>query len=64
MCYNKYRKKERYIKMLKHEIEKRIEELEERKFYLAMKDRWDFEDYKLDTELFNEIRKLKEMLDK
>ena len=50
--------------MLKHEIEKRIEKLEERKFYLAMKDRWNFEDYKLNTELFNEIRKLKEMLDK
>lgn len=51
--------------MTKQEMQKRIEELEKERFYLAMADRWTSNDYQLDNKLFKEITELKEkMLDK
>ena len=50
--------------MTTEEIKTKIEELESKKFYLAMKDRWDAEDYQYDRELFREIQELKAMLPK
>ena len=48
--------------MNKEEIEKRIEELEERKFMLDMIDSWDSEDRILYNELSKQIRSLREQL--
>lgn len=50
--------------MTKQEIKKEIERLEEKKFYNNMVDRWTAENYKRDTELTNQIRELKKLLDK
>lgn len=50
--------------MTKQEIQNKIEELETRKFYNNMVDRWTYENYMIDTELREKIKKLKEMLDK
>ena len=44
--------------MTLNEITKRIEEIESRRFFLAMKDRWSSGDYDLDRELFRELRQL------
>lgn len=49
--------------MTMNEITKRIEVLENRRFMLAMKDRWSRADYELDDELLIELialRKQKE----
>ena len=63
MCYNKYNKERKVIhKMTRQEIEKRIEELETRRFALAMCDRQTQEDYDLDDRLSEEIRTLEEQL--
>lgn len=48
--------------MTRQEIEKRIEDLENRRFALAMCDHWTQEDYELEDKLFDEIRTLKEQL--
>ena len=48
--------------MTRQEVEKQIEELEDRKFYLAMKDRWNREDYKRNDDLNKQLRELKEEL--
>ena len=48
--------------MTRQEIEKQIEELEDRKFCLAMKDRWNREDYKRNDDLNKQLRELKEEL--
>ena len=48
--------------MTTEEIKIKIEELESKKFYLAMKDRWNAEDYQYDRELFHEIQELKAIL--
>ena len=48
--------------MTRQEIEKQIEELEDRKFYLAMKDRWNKEDYKRNDDLNKQLRELKKEL--
>lgn len=50
--------------MTKQEIQNKIEELETRKFYNNMVDRWINENYKLDFFLKNEIEKLKKELTK
>lgn len=49
--------------MTREEIKARIEDLEERRFYMAMKDRWTREDFDWDMETFREIRKLEKMLE-
>lgn len=49
--------------MNKQEIEKRIEKLENDRFFLNMKDRWNFNDYRRDDELKKEIKNLKKILD-
>lgn len=51
-------------KMTKQEIQNKIEELKERKFYNNMVDRWTNENYELDFFLRNEIEKLKKELTK
>ena len=48
--------------MTKEQINKQIEALEERKFYLNMKDRWNREDYKKNDDLNKQLRELKEEL--
>ena len=48
--------------MTKAEIEKRIDELETQRFYLAMKDRWNADDYRTDNKWFNELLDLKKKL--
>ena len=48
--------------MTKNEILKRIDELETKKFYLAMEDHWTARDFAKNDEYFNEIQKLKAML--
>lgn len=50
--------------MTREQIEQRIRDLEDRRFILAMCDRWTQEDYDLDRELFEEINKLKKELNK
>jgi len=45
--------------MTREEMVKRIDELETRQFYLAMKDRWSNADFDLDRKLSREIRELK-----
>lgn len=48
--------------MTRTEILNKIDELETARFYLAMKDHWNREDFARDNELFKEIMTLKEML--
>jgi hypothetical protein len=48
--------------MLKQTIQDRINELENERFYLAMKDRWTPSDYQTDATYCNEINQLKKML--
>lgn len=48
--------------MTREEIEKKIEDLEERKFMLDMIDTWDSEDRILYNELSKQIRSLREQL--
>ena len=40
--------------MTRQEINNRITEIESKRFYLAMKDRWEPADYKEDKDLYNE----------
>lgn len=40
------------------DIKARIEELEKRRFYLSMKDHWDYKDFSQDGKLAREIAKL------
>lgn len=49
--------------MTREEIKARIEDLEERRFYMKMKDRWTREDFDWDMETFREIRRLEKMLE-
>lgn len=49
--------------MTREEIIKRMDEIETKRFYLAMKDRWDRSDYDWDNKMFNEWLNLKKMLD-
>lgn len=48
--------------MTREEITKRIDKLETRRFYLAMKDMWNNSDYALEDKLCREIRALKAQL--
>lgn len=50
--------------MTREAIEKRINELEDARFFLAMKDRWDRRDYEADDKWFKELLGLKEQLKK
>lgn len=46
----------------REDIKKRIEVLEENRFYLAMKDTWNAEDYKRNDEWYSEIIELEKLL--
>lgn len=46
--------------MTREEMMNRIEELETARFYLAMKDRWNNEDFQTDDRLYRELRELKQ----
>jgi len=48
--------------MSKEEIKKEIEEIESRRFYLAMTDRWTNSDYDLEHKLLERKRELEAML--
>ena len=50
--------------MAREEITRKIEEIETRRFYLAMKDRWTREDFRIDSELSKEYVNLKKELEK
>ena len=68
ICYNTDRKREVNLqkkgkcKMTKAEIRKRIEEIENKRFCLAMKDRWNANDYATDANWLNELRELNKAL--
>ena len=51
------------MKRTREEITKRIEELETKKFYLAMKDRWNDRDFETDRNYRIEIAKLEKELE-
>ena len=63
LIYNQEREREikkgKVKTMTRVEREKRIKELETRLFFLNMVDRPTYEDYKMMTEVENEIRRLK-----
>ena len=48
--------------MTRQEIEKKIEELETKKFYIMMIDRWTNEDREIYDRVTKEIRELKEKI--
>lgn len=50
--------------MSKQEMKERMKELENRRFFLAMKDRWNSNDYALDDKLFHEWLELKNKVEK
>lgn len=50
--------------MAKQKIIKKMDEIETRRFYLMMKDRWTCEDYATDNKLFAEWLELKNELAK
>lgn len=50
--------------MTKNEIKERIDRIEDLKFYLNMKDRWDFDDYRQMQRWDAELRQLKAELEK
>lgn len=50
--------------MSKQEMKEKMKELENRRFFLAMKDRWNSSDYALDDKLFHEWLELKNKVEK
>ena len=50
--------------MTKQEITKKLEELDRKQFELLMKDMWDREDYELDRKYTQEMKALREELEK
>ena len=48
--------------MTKEKLIERIEEIERRRFYLSMADRWTAQDYATDRNLLNELRELNAQL--
>lgn len=60
--YNKARKRKENKAMTKQEILNRIEKLEDRYFYLNMKDHWTEADYEREYELRCELYDLKKEL--
>ncbi len=48
--------------MTKNEMQARIDDLEKRRFYLSMKDRWDADDYDYDRKMFAEVLELKKAM--
>lgn len=48
--------------MTRKQIEEQIEKLEERKFYLNMKDRWSKEDYTRNNDINQQLKALRESL--
>jgi hypothetical protein len=58
--YNIIRKREK--EMAREEMVKRMEELEDKRWMLSMKDRWDSKDFAQDNEWFNEWLSLNEQV--
>lgn len=50
--------------MTREEIKGKIEEIERRRFFLAMKDMWNREDFERDRKWYNEVRELEKELEK
>lgn len=50
--------------MAREEMVKRMEELEDKRWLLSMKDRWDSKDFAQDNEWFNEWLSLNEQVKK
>ena len=46
----------------REELKARLKDIENRRFFLAMKDRWNNSDYELDNKLFNEKLAIKKEL--
>jgi hypothetical protein len=46
----------------REELRARLRDIEDRRFFLAMKDRWNNSDYELDNKLFNEEINIKKVL--
>ena len=49
--------------MTRKELEQRLNKLLDNKFYLAMKDHWNAEDYRRDCEYDREIAKIRKKLE-
>lgn len=49
--------------MTNNEIKARIDELETRRFYLSMKDRWSQADFDTDRKMWMEVLELKKKLE-
>lgn len=69
MCYTIIKEREEDKRkenktMTRQEIEKKIETLEKRRFFLNMKDGWNYNDFQLDDKLKKEIEELEKMLDR
>ena len=63
LYYNQKREREDKT-MTKQEIEKRIEEIEDRIWWINMADRYTYEDRQILNKLYKELRKLREELKK
>lgn len=50
--------------MTRQEIENKIKEIENKRFFLAMKDMWNREDFERDRKWNNEVRELEKELEK
>ena len=64
MLYLLQKERKGEITMTKNEIKERIDRIEDLKFYLNMKDRWDFDDYRQMQRWDVELRQLKAELEK
>lgn len=64
MLYLLQKERKGEIKMTKNEIKERIDRIKDLKFYLNMKDRWDFDDYRQMQRWDVELRQLNAELEK
>lgn len=64
MLYLLQKERKGEIKMTKNEIKERIDRIKDLRFYLNMKDRWDFDDYRQMQRWDLELRQLNAELEK
>ena len=64
MLYLLQKERKGEITMTKNEIKERIDRIKDLRFYLNMKDRWDFDDYRQMQRWDAELRQLNAELEK
>lgn len=64
MLYLLQKERKGEITMTKNEIKERIDRIKDLRFYLNMKDRWDFDDYRQMQRWDLELRQLNAELEK